>query len=132
MKDLKRTRGEIAKMATGLFSVVSMPFEKTSEVQRQVLAAFAFGMSFAVGQIEELSTPEVHALALTMLMDVFRYSDHQAAAFAQDLIDSASNRGNPTTNAIIHRGIDGHAQWQQGQLLQLRANLDAVFKAVQS
>jgi hypothetical protein len=132
MRDLKRTRAQIAKMASGLFSVVGLPFEKTSELQRQVLAAFAFGMGFAAGQLEELSPPEVHALALIMLMDVYHYSDHQAAVFAQELINSTGNRGNSTTNAIVHRGIEGHALWQQGELAQLKANLEGVFKAVKA
>jgi len=119
-------------MATGLFGVVGIPFENTSELQRQVLAAFAFGMVYSVGRIEDLSPAEVHALELALLMDVYKYSDHQAAAFAQELIDSASNRGNPTFRAIIHLGIDGQAEWEEGQLSQLRLNLERVLKAVEA
>src|SRR5262245_52233901 len=106
MGDLKNTRAEIAVMASDLFDAIGIPFEKTTELQRQVLSAFAFGMVFAVGQIERLSPPEVHALATAMLMDVYKYSDHQAVAFGNELIDAAGGRGNRTMNAIIHRGID--------------------------
>jgi Immunity protein 48 len=119
-------RREIAEMAERLFDVIGIPFEQTSELQRQLLAAFAFGMTFAIGQLNRLSPPEVHALAIWYLTDVFRYANHQAVAFAENLIAAASDRNqHPTMNAIIHRGIDGHRQWQQRE--ELHANLDEMF-----
>ena len=87
-------------------------------------------MTFVIGQIEHLTPPEVHALSITMLMDVFKYSGQQAAAFSSDLIESASGRGNPTIQAIIHRGIDGHRQWSSGQTAELSKNVKSVFQAV--
>jgi hypothetical protein len=118
-------------MATDLFGVVGVPFEQTSELQRQILAAFAFGMIFAVGKINRLSPPDVHALAICCLMDVFKYADHQAIAFSSDLIAHASSKDpNDTHKAIIHRGIDGHHQWQQKQTDRLRENLDGIFQVL--
>jgi hypothetical protein len=130
-KHLVPVRREIADMADQLFDVVGIPFEQTSELQRQLLAVFAFGMIFAIGQLGRLTAPEVHALVLCCLMDVFRYADHQAAAFAEELIAAASHQNHHSTkNAIIHRGIDGHRQWQQGQTDNLRANIAEIFRAV--
>jgi hypothetical protein len=124
-------RREIGDMADELFQVVEIPFEETSELQRQILATFAFGMIFAVGQIKKLTPPEVHALAMTCLMDVFKYADHQAVAFAEDLIAAASSRDvNDTHNAIIHRGIDGHYQWQERKVDELRENIEGIFRAL--
>jgi hypothetical protein len=118
-------------MASELFGVVGIPFEQTSELQRQIMASFAFGMIFAVGQIKRLSPPDVHALAICCLMDVFKYADHQAGAFSSDLIAHASSRDpNDTQQAIIHRGIDGHRQWQQKQTDQLKVNIEGIFKAL--
>ena len=118
-------------MAAELFGVVGTPFEQTSELQRQILASFAFGMIFAIGQIKQLSPPDVHALTICCLMDVFKYADHQAGAFSSDLIAHASNKDpNDTHKAIIRRGIDGHYQWQEKQMDQLRANVDGIFKAL--
>jgi hypothetical protein len=124
-------RREIAVMASELFGVIGVPFEQTSELQRQILASFAFGMIFAIGQIKRLSPPDVHALAICCLRDVFKYADHQAIAFSSDLIAHASsNDPNDTHNAIIHRGIGGHCQWQQKQTEQLRANIEGIFEAL--
>ncbi len=130
-RDLRPIRSQIAVMCSELLATSSIPYDKTTESQRQLLAGFAFGMVFAVGQIEKLSPPEVHALALTMLMDSFRYADHQAAAFAQLLIGASSDKDvHPVFNAVIHRGIDGHYQWQERQTTELRKNLQEVFDAV--
>ena len=129
---LAAVRTEINAMATELFGVIGIPFQQTSELQRQVLATFAFGMIFAVGNLNRLRPPEVHALAIACLMDVFKYADHQAAAFSNNLISAAlANVRNPTTtSAIIHRGIDGHRQWQQKNLDELRANIEGIFRTL--
>ncbi|MGA8089200.1 MAG: Imm48 family immunity protein [Terracidiphilus sp.] len=78
-------------MANDLFVVIGVPFEQTLELQRQVLATFAFGMIFAEGRLRGLRPPEVHALVIACLTDVFRYSDQQAVSFSTNLISAASS-----------------------------------------
>jgi len=131
MKDLRRLRTVVSQMAAKTIELVGIPFETTSELQRQVIASFVFGMTYCEGQSESLSPPETHALVLTVLLDVFKYSDHQATAFAKELIDSSGADGNSTINAIIHRGIDGHAQWKKGHYPELKANLAEVLKLLE-
>jgi hypothetical protein len=87
-------------------------------------------MLFAIGRPNQLGPAEIHALAICLLMDVFGYSETQAAAFAEDLITSASGHGNPTTNAVIHRGIEGHRQWQNRLTSELKGNIEDIFKIV--
>ena len=89
MADMKALRSSVANMCADLVASVGFPFESTTELQRQVLASFAFGMTFAIGQTEHLTPPEVHALSITMLMDAFKYSAKQAGAFSSRLIESA-------------------------------------------
>jgi hypothetical protein len=127
--DLKPLRSEIARMADELFSIVGIPFEQTTELQRQLLASFGFGMLFAVGQIKKLSPPEVQALAILLLMDVFKYSAQQAGEFTELLIDSSSGGRDATIKSIIHGGIDGHRQWQAKQVDELRRNIKGIFAA---
>jgi hypothetical protein len=117
-------------MSADLFAVIEIPFSETTELQRQLLASFAFGMTFAVGKIEKLSPFEVHALSITMLIDSFKYSEEQASAFSQHLIECASGSGNSTIQAVIHRGIDGHRQWQLEEQSTLRENIQSIFQAV--
>src|SRR5215470_8880385 len=65
---MKELHSSLIKMCADLVASVGVPFESTTELQRQVLASFAFGMTFAIGQIERLTPPEVHALSIKMLM----------------------------------------------------------------
>ena len=85
MADMKVLRSAVASMCDDLVASGGVPFESTTELQRQMLASFAFGMTFVIGQIEHLTPPEVHALSITMLMDVFKFSGQQAAAFSSHL-----------------------------------------------
>ncbi len=64
MADLKALRRQSAEMADDLFSVLGIPFEETTELQRQLLAAFSFGMLFVTGRINALTAPEIHALTI--------------------------------------------------------------------
>jgi hypothetical protein len=130
--NLVPVRAEIDTMANELFVAIGVPFEQTSELQRQVLATFAFGMIFAEGKLRGLRPPEVQALVIACLMDVFKYSDQQAVAFSSNLISAASShsRTPSTTSAIIHLGVDGHRQWQQKKTDELKATLQEVLKTV--
>ena len=131
MADLKVLRSHVAQMGNDLFDVIGVPFEQTTELQRQLLAAFCFGMVFAVGHIEKLSPPDVHALAIFCLVDVFKYSAAQAGSFSQHLINASMDKAvHPTINAVVHRGIDGHKQWEEGRCDMLRQNINEIFQAV--
>lgn len=129
---LAPVRAAIATMVSDVFVVIGVPFDQTSEPQRQVLAAFACGMIFAEGRVRELRPPEVHALVIACFTDVFRYSDQQAVSFSANLISAASShsRTPSTTSAIIHLGVDGHRQWQQKKTDELRTNLREVLRTV--
>jgi hypothetical protein len=49
------------KMADDLLSVLEVLFEETTELQRQLLASFSFGMLFVIGQINKLTGSEIQA-----------------------------------------------------------------------
>jgi len=118
-------------MAEHLIAAVGIPFAQASELQRQILATFTFGMIFAEGQIRRLSPPDTHALTICCLMDTFGYSAEQAGALSTDLvIHSSSKDENDTHKAIMHRGIDGHRQWQAGQTAQLKENVVGILNAL--
>jgi hypothetical protein len=128
--DLKELRRESAEMAEQLLSAVGIPFEATTELQRQLLAAYSFGMLFGMGRLHKLTPPDVHALTIAVLLNAFKYSQDQAVAFAEDLIQSSSSRGNPTTNAVIHRGLDGYRLWKARMMLELKSQLEDIFRIV--
>jgi len=121
-------RAQIAGYGQDLFRICGVEFAKTSEMQRQVCGAFLFGFVNAHGMMNQLSPPQVHALAISMLIDVLNYSPEQAGAFSSNLIDATAAGPDDTMNAIIHRGIDGHLQLTSGQHEGLRMNLLEIFE----
>lgn len=132
MPDLKAIRADNARMLSDVSTAIDRPIESTTEDERQLLATFGFGMVYAAGQTHALSPPEVHALLIAVLQDFFKYSDQQAVAFAEMLIQAASDRAEyPLWNAIIHHGIDGHAQWHSGDIDGLRKNFSTIYDRVQ-
>ena len=130
---LEGCREQNASMVNSIFPIIGIRFEDTSELQRQLLAAFAFGMVYADGQIKGVSPTAVHGLAISMLKDVFNYSPEQAAEFSSLLIEAASDKTvHSVINAIIHRGIKGHYQWEQKQSSRLKENIEEIFKEVEN
>lgn len=123
-------RKQVTALGIELFRISGVEFSKTTEMQRQACGAFLFGMVFAHGQMNRLAPPDVHALLITVLIDVLKYSEKQAGAFSKDLIRATSAGPNDTMKAIIHRGIDGHRQSISGEHEGLRANLLDIFEAL--
>ena len=131
MPDLKALRADNAKMLSEVTEAIDRPLEGTTEDERQLLAIFGFGMLYAAGRTQNMTPPEIHALTIALLQDFFKYSDHQAVAFAEMLIQASGDRAQYRLwNDIIHRGIDGHAQWLAGDEQGLRKNLAEVFERV--
>jgi hypothetical protein len=124
---------EYATMVHSLFEAIHLDPAETTELDRQVVATFAFGMIFARGRLENLTPAEVRANAAWCLGHIFGYSEQQALDFAEHLIDaSIDEHRQPVQNAIIHRGIDGHKQWAKGKTDQLRSNLTDILQRVRA
>lgn len=110
---VKNISNELRLFSNKLFEVLGMKFEGTSELERQVIAAFCFGALNAIIQRDELSQAQAHALTVAFLINEFKYSEKQAVDFAEDLIRATNKEHHPVMNAIIHRGIDGHYHYEK-------------------
>jgi hypothetical protein len=131
MEMLSSLREMLAKDTQSLFAAIGVPFDRSTELQRQLLAAYGFGIVYAEGRTNNLSPSDIHALSITALMDTFKYSPEQATAFTQHLISAASDRNvHPTINAIVHQGIDGHRAIQQGDVAEVSRSLHQILQAV--
>ena len=131
MADMAALRRNVAAMANELVKISGLEDPDHPTVQWQGLATFIYGMVFAVGQTERLSPPEVQALVIGFLRDAFGYSPEESAEYSSYFIKISMNKEKyPSDNAMIHRGIDGHRQWQQGDMEGLRANIGGIIKAI--
>lgn len=96
----------------------NVSFEQTTELERQILAVYFFGMSNGLMQNLKLkNTPtEIAEMIKNNLIDVFGYSEEQARQFLDIMIqDLQSKDANNTQYIIIHRGLDGYLAWKKGQ-----------------
>jgi hypothetical protein len=123
-------RTQVTAYGNDVFRVCGVEFAKTSEMQRQVCGAFLFGVAYAHGRVHQLSPPDVHALVITLLVDLLHYSAEQAGAFSSRLVQVTSAGPNDTMKAIIHRGIEGHRQLNSGEHEALRQNLLGIFQTL--
>jgi len=123
---------ELEQMVDQVCELIGTPLAETTELQRQVLAAFGFGAVYSITHRDRLAEPQAHALSIRMLTKPFNYSEQQAVDFADDLIRVASNEeAHPVMNTIIHRGINGHIQFTQEDHEALARNIQEIMAAVQ-
>lgn len=123
---------ELEQMVEQVCELIGTPLAETTELQRQVLAAFGFGAVYSITHRDRLAEPQAHALSIRMLIKPFNYSEQQAVDFADDLIRVASNEEvHPVMNTIIHRGINGHIQFTQEDHEALARNIQEIMGAVQ-
>lgn len=123
---------ELEQMVNQVCELIGTSLAETTELQRQVLAAFSFGAVYSITHRDQLAEPQAHALSIRMLIKPFNYSEQQAVDFADDLIRVASNEEvHPVMNTIIHRGINGHVQFAQEDYEALASNIQEILAAVQ-
>lgn len=123
---------ELEQMVGQVCELIGIPLAETTELQRQVLAAFGFGAVYSITHRDRLAEPQAHALSIRMLIKPFNYSEQQAVDFADDLIRVASDEEvHPVMNTIIHRGINGHIQFAQEDHEALARNIQEIMMAVQ-
>ncbi|WP_342552172.1 Imm48 family immunity protein [Paenibacillus sp. FSL R7-0652] len=123
---------ELEQMVEQVCELIGTPLPETTELQRQVLAAFGFGAVYSITHRDRLAEAQAHALSIRMLIKPFNYSEQQAVDFADDLIRVASNeKTHPVMNTIIHRGINGHIQFTQEDFEALARNIQEILAAVQ-
>ncbi|MED1665249.1 Imm48 family immunity protein [Brevibacillus laterosporus] len=127
---LKNAVTELSLLSKKIFDLIAIKFEETTELERQVIAAFCFGAINVIVQRDDLSQPQAHALTIALLVNVFKYSENQAVSFADDLIKATRKEHHPVMNTIIHRGIDGHYQYINNMDIELKKNITDVIKAI--
>ncbi|PYE47535.1 immunity protein 48 of polymorphic toxin system [Paenibacillus barcinonensis] len=129
---LAAAASELEQMVEQICERIGTPLHETTELQRQVLAAFGFGAVYSITHRDRLTEPQAHALSIRMLIKPFNYSEQQAVDFVDDLIRVASNEEvHPLMNTIIHRGINGHVQFAQEDYEAMGRNIQEILAAVQ-
>lgn len=121
-----------SRMANDLSKILEINLEETSEMERQVIAAFLFGMINAYALDEKINPPKVHGTMIGILINEFKYSEKQACEFAQILINSSSREYHPTMYTIIHRGIKAYYDYKEAKEKEVYDNLTYIIDIIVS
>ena len=95
---------EVMEMVDTFLSLVTIE----DELDRQLAAAYIFGMVNGTAQKESLTPEDVQALMVHIGIDKLTYSEEVAYQMTQFVIDATDEEFHPTVNAIIHRGLEGY------------------------
>ncbi len=97
---------------------IQTSFEQITELERQVLVTYLFGMFDGFRQNNKIDiTPGQMAINISdILVSVFKYSKSQAESFVNETIDNLqSNNPQNTSYVIIHRGLEGYYTWSNSK-----------------
>lgn len=112
---------------------INLSFEKTTELERQVLAVYFFGMSNGLMQHLKLkNTPmEIAEMIKNNLIGVFNYSNEQAQQFFDSMVNDLQSKDPRNTQyVIIHRGLDGYFAWEKGQKSNVINDVGQIISAL--
>jgi immunity protein 48 of polymorphic toxin system len=109
----------------------SVDFFHADALPRALLGTFIFGIVTAEGMMQNLTPPQVHALALGVFIDSLTYEMVFASQAVQECINATTPGYHDTMNAIIHRGIDAHRQLQEDDIAGLSKNINGILSHFQ-
>ena len=117
---------EVMEMVDTFLSLIDLE----DELDRQLAAAYIFGMVNGTAQKESLTPEDVQALMVHIGIDKLTYSEEVAYQMTQFVIDATDEEFHPTVNAIIHRGLDGYFLYSDRQFDELSEDFNEVVQVV--
>ena len=120
-------RVELNQMATSVLAAAGVEFDASSQLNQALVGTFLFGMISAHGMTHKLTPSEVRALAIAVFKETLHYDDAAAAEGVQACIDASLSGHHDTMNAILHRGIDGHAAYVGNDVRKTSENLRNIL-----
>lgn len=119
---------EVMEMVDTFLSLVTIDLE--DELDRELAAAYIFGMLNGTAQKESLTPEDVQALMVRIGIDKLTYSEEVAYEMTQFVIDATDEEFHPTVNAIIHRGLEGYFLYSDQEFDALSEDFNEVVQVV--
>src|SRR4051812_22637624 len=107
-------REECNRIAAAALRASGVDFDRASQLEQALVGTFIFGMIQTEGMMRSASPEEVHAVSLCVFQDTLHYTPQAAAEGVHACIEATDPKVHATMNDILHRGIDGHAQYFAG------------------
>ena len=119
-----------AKEASNDISRILRITKFQDELARQVYGAFMFGVLNALAYEMGKSPTDVQGMMIELSIHELGYETNQAVEFCQYVINCTDRENNPTTYAIIHRGMEGYYQLKEKKEAKLITNYEDIIKAL--
>ena len=119
---------EVMEMVDTFLRLVTIDLE--DELDRELAAAYIFGMLNGTAQKESLTPEDVQALMVRIGIDKLTYSEEVAYQMTQFVIDATDEEFHPTVNAIIHRGLEGYFLYSDQEFNALSEDFNEVVQVV--
>ena len=119
---------EVMEMVDTFLSLVTIDLE--DELDRELAAAYIFGMLNGTAQKESLTPEDIQALMVRIGIDKLTYSEEVAYQMTQFVIDATDEEFHPTVNAIIHRGLEGYFLYSDQEFDALSEDFNEVVQVV--
>lgn len=119
---------ETIEMVDEFLSLITINFE--DDLDRQLAAAYIFGMLNGKAQKEFITPSDVQTLMIRIGIDKLQYSPEVAFEMTQFVIDATDKEFHPTVNAIIHRGLEGFFLYSEHQFEALSEDFNEIVQVV--
>ena len=117
---------EVMEMVDTFLSLIDLE----DELDRQLAAAYIFGMVNGTAQKESLTPEDVQDLMVCIGIDKLMYSKEAAYEMTQFVIDATDEEFHQTVNAIIHRGLEGYFLYSDQEFDALSEDFSEVVQVV--
>lgn len=119
---------DVMEMVDTFLSLVTIDLQ--DELDRELAAAYIFGMLNGTAQKESLTPEDVQDLMVHIGIDKLTYSEEVAYQMTQFVIDATDEEFHPTVNAIIHRGLEGYFLYSDQLFDALSEDFNEVVQVV--
>lgn len=119
---------ETIEMVNKFLSLATIDFDE--DLDRQLAAAYIFGMLNGKAHEESIPPTDVQALMIRIGIDKLRYPTETAYQMTQFMIDATDREFHPTVNAIIHRGIEAYYLFVKKNYDELVADFKYIIETI--
>lgn len=126
----ENTVNEAIEMVDKFLSLVTINLDE--DLDRQLAAAYIFGMLNGKAQKDSISPENVQALVIRIGIEKLQYTPEVAFEMTQFVINATDKEFHPTVNAIIHRGLEGYFLYSDRQFKVLADDFKEIVQVVKS
>lgn len=126
----ENTVNEAIEMVDKFLSLVTIDLDE--DLDRQLAAAYIFGMLNGKAQKDSISPENVQALVIRIGIEKLQYTPEVAFEMTQFVINATDKEFHPTVNAIIHRGLEGYFLYSDRQFKVLADDFKEIVQVVKS